>query len=243
MHPSDYGSDVVLFDAVDVQFTEVPSPAFSPEILRAVDSTWEEMARANPSLFDGPVVLCSDLEYIAPRLAVSWSRATYRYRTVRQIRGAPALSSMFVCVLQPTVDGRLLVGRMSKSTSSPGALQFPGGNLEPPPPGQELTMQALRRHAATELAEETGIDASPEDLALWAVARTSNGNVGFFYLAPSLPSEYVVQRHASVVVAERSAGREPEFVDVALVADAAGLGLLDGRPADYLRPLMDRFTS
>jgi 8-oxo-dGTP pyrophosphatase MutT (NUDIX family) len=243
MHPSDLGSGVALFDVLDVRFDEVPGPALSPEVLAAVDSTWDEMVRANPSLFDGPVVLCSDFRQVSSRLEVSWSRGTYRLRTVRQIRAAPALSSVFVCVLQPASDGRLLVGRMSASTSSPGVIQFPGGNLEPPPLGQEITTTALRRHAAAELAEETGIDAAPDDLTLWVVACTTNGNVGFFFLAPSLPVEFIRQRHASVVLADRLMGREPEFAEVTLVTDAAGLALLDGQPADYLWPLVNRFRA
>jgi 8-oxo-dGTP pyrophosphatase MutT (NUDIX family) len=241
MHPSDLGSGVMLFDVLDVRFDEVPGPALSLEVLSAVDRAWDKMVRANPSFFDGPVVLCSDFRQISPRLEVSWSRGTYRYRTVRQIPTAPALSSVFVCVLQPALDGRLLVGCMSASTSSPGVIQFPGGNLEPPPLGQKITTSALRRHATAELAEETGIDAPPDDLTLWVVARTTNGNVGFFFLAPSLPVEFIRQRHTSVVLADRSMGREPEFAEIALVSDAADLALLDGRPADYLLPLLDRF--
>jgi 8-oxo-dGTP pyrophosphatase MutT (NUDIX family) len=243
MHPSDLGSGVMLFDVLDVRFDEIPGPALSLEVLAAVDRVWDEMVPANPTLFDGLVVLCSDFRQISPHLEVSWSRATYRYRTVRQIRAAPALPSVFVCVLQPALDGRLLVGRMSASTSSPGVIQFPGGNLEPPPPGQEITTSALRRHAAAELTEETGIAAAPDELTLWVVARTTNGNVGFFFLAPSLPAEFIRQRHASVVLADRSMGREPEFTEVALVTDAADLALLDGRPADYLWPLVNRFRA
>src|SRR5699024_3050510 len=150
MHPSDLGSGVTLFDVADVQFAETPGPEFSPELLSAMDSAWEEMVRVNPIIFDGPVVLCTDLSHNSPYLKIDWSRATYRYRAVRQIPGAPALSSIFVCVLQPTSDGRVLVGHMSKSTSHPGVVQFPGGNLEPPPPGRDLTTSALRRHAASE---------------------------------------------------------------------------------------------
>ena len=202
MHPGVLGSGVALFDVLDVQFDEVPGPASSLEVLAAVDSAWDEMVRAIPTLFDGPVVLCSDFRQISPRLKVSWSGATYRYRTVRQIPSASALSSVFVRVLQPAPDGRMLMGCMSASTSSPGLIQFPGGNLEPPPLGQEITTTTLRRHAAAELTEETGIDAAPDDLALWLVARTSDGNVGFFFLAPSLPAEFIRQRHAAVVLAE-----------------------------------------
>ena len=75
------------------------------------------------------------------------------------------------------------------------------------------------------------------------MTRIPNGNVGFFFLAPSLTVEFILQRHASVVLAERLMGREPEFAEVVLVADAAGLALLDGRPADYLLPLLDRFRA
>jgi 8-oxo-dGTP pyrophosphatase MutT (NUDIX family) len=176
-------------------------------------------------------------------LEVSWCRASYRYRTVRQIPGAPALSSVFVCVLQPALDGRLLVGQMSASTSSPGLIQLPGGNLEPSPPGEELTLDALRRHASTELAEETGIVADPDDLTPWVAARTSNGNVGFFFLAPSLATEFILEQHASVVRADRQNGREPEFAEIALVSEADELDRLSSRSADYLRPLLDRFRS
>ncbi|MBG6109035.1 hypothetical protein [Frigoribacterium sp. CG_9.8] len=75
------------------------------------------------------------------------------------------------------------------------------------------------------------------------MARTTNGNVGFFFPAPSLPAEFIRQCHASVVLADQSMGREPEFAEVVLVTDAADLSLLDGRPADYLWPLVNRFRA
>lgn len=241
VHPAEFGPGVVLFDALGVRFDEVPSPALPLEVQAAIDKAWGEMLEANPAVFDGPVILCSGLSDLPDQLTVSWSRASFRYRTVRQIPAAPALSSMFACVLQPTSDGRLVVGRMSGSTSSPGLLQFPGGILEPPPPGQPLTISAVARHAAVELREETGICASAEDLRLWVVARRSNGNVGFFFLAPSVRAETVIQRHASLIRAERSEGQEPEFAEVSLITVSADLDQLIGQPVDYLRPLVDRF--
>lgn len=243
MHPSELGPDVVLLDVADVEFDEVPAPTFSPTILSAIDDAWNDMVRINPAIFGGPVVLCSALDYLSPHLSIRWSRATYRYRTVRQIPGAPALSSIFVSVLQPTTDGRLLAGHMSQSTSSPGVLQLPGGNLEPPLQGNRLTTQAMRQHAATELAEETGIHADPHRLTLWAAARTSNGNVGFFFLAPPLPADFILQCHASVVAADHSNGTEPEFAKVTFLFEAATLRGISARPADYLAPLLDRFAT
>jgi hypothetical protein len=74
-------------------------------------------------------------------------------------------------------------------------------------------------------------------------ARTSNGNVGFFFLAPSLPAEIILDQHASGVLADRQQGHEPEFTNVTLVSDADELNRLGSRSADYLRPLLDRFRA
>ena len=168
--------NVDLLDAREVQFAETAGPAVTRAQQSFMDGAWDEAVRANPNLFDGPVVLCTELHQdSAGRLVVSWARATYRYRVLRQLPDAPALSSVFVCVLQPTQDGRLLVGHMSRSTSSPRQLQFPGGNMEPPPAGQLLTVAALRRHAAVELGEEVGIRVADEELDLWLAARVPAG--------------------------------------------------------------------
>jgi 8-oxo-dGTP pyrophosphatase MutT (NUDIX family) len=243
MHPSKLRPGVSLLDGLNIRFDEVATPVLPRQIKSAVDAAWEAAVLQNPVLFDGPVVLCNDVRESPTHLKISWSRATYRYRTVRQIPGAPALSSMFVCVLQPAEDGRLVVGRMSATTSSPGLLQFPGGNLEPSPRGEALTIQRLRHHAAAELLEEAGIEAAPADLILWAAARSTNSNVGFFFLAPRLPVEYILEQHAAVVLRERQRGKEPEFDEVLLIAKPADLALLDARAADYLEPLIERFLA
>jgi 8-oxo-dGTP pyrophosphatase MutT (NUDIX family) len=167
----------------------------------------------------------------------------YRYRVLRKNSDAPALSSVFVCVLQPTQEGKLLIGHMSRSTSSPGQLQFPGGIMEPPSTGQPLTVAALRRHAAVELVEETGIRVAEEDLDLWLAARMPNGNVGFFFTAPALPDELIIQQHAALVESEHRHDREPEFSDVALVHSAGDLVAVDGNPADYLGPLVHQYLA
>ena len=139
---------VDLFEVSQLRFVETAGPDLSPAMRSIIDSAWDEAVLANPALFDGPVVLRTKLDQAASgHLVVSWARATYRYRVLRQLQDAPALSSVFVCILQPTQDGRLLIGRMSNSTSFPGQLQFPGGNMEPPPAGQPLTLDDLRRHA------------------------------------------------------------------------------------------------
>jgi len=80
-----------------------------------------------------------------------------------------------------------------------------------------------------------------EELDLWLAARVPSGNVGFFFTAPALPGELVIQPHAALVDAERARGCDPEFDGVTLIQNAAELAAVDGAPADYLRPLVRRF--
>lgn len=52
-----------------------------------------------------------------------------------------------------------------------------------------------------------------------------------------------IRRHSALVNAERARGCEPEFDRVTLIRHAVELAPLDGAPADYLRPLLNRFAS
>ncbi|MGL4340324.1 MAG: NUDIX hydrolase [Rhodoglobus sp.] len=199
------------------------------------------MVQSNADLFDGPAVLCTDFRREATGgLIISWTRASYRYRVLRNLPDAPALSSVFVCVIQPTHEGQLLLGRMSTHTSSPGRIQLPGGLMEPPPLGEPLTLSSLRRHAAIELLEEVGINVPPENLDLFMAGRVTNGNAGFFFTAPALANAFVVRSYTELVKSEQTAGRESEFDDITFISQGTNLDDLDGTPADYLRAVVDK---
>lgn len=204
---------------------------------------WEKAVRANPSLFDGPVVACAGMEWDGAHcLVLSWARVTYRHYALRRVPGATSwLPSLFVNVLQPTDDGRALVARMSVSTAAPGRWQLPGGSVDPPIDHEELDAEALRRNAARELTEETGLDAAPEDLTLWAVSRGEHGSIGLVFRAPSRPAPVLRERFEALVAAERSLGREPELDRIALLRSSAECGSLAGPHADYLAPVVRRW--
>lgn len=231
-----------LLEADRIRLVEVTGPTLSAEERAAMDGEWDKAVEANPSLFDGPAVVCAGLDREgAGGLVVSWARTTYRYFALRRVPGSTSLSSLFVSVLQPTHDGRLLVGRMSPSTSAPGRWQFPGGSVEPPE--DLLDESALRRHAAVELAEETGVDTPPEDLTRWLVMHARTGQVGVFHLAPSRPESLLRERFAAMAAAERARGLDPEFDRFALVRSPAELTDLAGPHAEYLEPLLARYTA
>ncbi|UNM16552.1 NUDIX domain-containing protein [Streptomyces formicae] len=232
-----------LFDVERLLLTEAAEPPLPRKIAEARDRVWDMATRANPTLFDGPVVACGGLEWASPRiLRLSWVGVTYRHYALRRVPGATALPSLFVNVVQPTDDGRVLAARMSPSTAAPGRWQLPGGSVEPPQNGAVLDESALAGQAARELAEELGIGAAPEDLKLWVVTRGENGSVGLTYLAPALPEATLRADFAAAAAAERAHGREPELADIALLHSPDELADLVGPNADYLEPIVRRYA-
>ncbi|MFI0715085.1 NUDIX domain-containing protein [Streptomyces inhibens] len=167
----------------------------------------------------------------------------HRHYALRRVPGNTVwLPSLFVNVIQPTDDGCVMVARMSPSTAAPGRWQLPGGSVEPPGEGEMLDEGVLRRNAARELLEETGLHAAPEDLSLWGVTRGKNRSIGLVYLAPPRPVAVVRERFAAATAAERAKGCDPELDLFTLVRVPDHLAALDGPHADYLEPVVRRYT-
>ncbi|WP_329046734.1 NUDIX domain-containing protein [Streptomyces sp. NBC_01422] len=233
---------VDLFDVERLWLTEADEPPLPPRDAAARDQVWDMAVRANAALFDGPAVACGGVEWTGPRiLRLSWVRVTYRHYALRRVPGATALPSLFVNVVQPTDDGRVLAARMSPSTAAPGRWQLPGGSVEPPQDGAALDAASLAGQAARELAEELGVDAAAEDLKLWVVTRGENGSVGLTYLAPALPEANLREAISVAAAAERAQDREPELDDIVMVRSPDDLAALAGPHADYLKPIVRRF--
>ncbi|KOU37661.1 NUDIX hydrolase [Streptomyces sp. WM6378] len=232
-----------LFGVERLYLKEAEEPPLSPQDESARDRAWDMAVQANPTLFDGPVVACAGLQWTgSTTLLLSWVRVTYRHYALRRVPGATALPSLFVNVVQPIDDGRVLAVRMSSSTAAPGRWQLPGGSVEPPPGDGVLDEVALAGQAARELAEELGIEAAPGVLRLWVVTRGENGSIGLTYLAPPLSETALREGFAAASAAELALGGEPELDDIALVRSPAELACLSGPHADYLEPLVARYT-
>ncbi|MFC5890630.1 NUDIX hydrolase [Kitasatospora sp. CM 4170] len=227
-----------VLDVRELVLVEAPPLRLSAGERAARDRAWEQAVRRNPALFDGPVVACTGVSWDGPgRLAVSWTRATYRHYALRAVPSVTvSTASLSVSVLQPTADRRLLVGRMSSATATPGRWQPPGGSVEPRPDDRPLDLADLRREAARELAEETGVRAVPGELTLWAATRGPYGSIGVLFLAPALPQALLCERFEALPP-------ERELVEIAFVGSPAELARLAGPHADYLDAALHRYAS
>ncbi|MGV4986515.1 NUDIX hydrolase [Streptomyces sp. NPDC001709] len=235
---------VEILPAGRIRLVETALPELPEHHRSARDRAWEAAVRANPALFDGPVAALTALERDgADGLVLSWARTTYRHRALRQVPDAPVYASLFVSVLQPADDGRLLVGRTAPSTAAPGRWQLPGGTVEPPVEQGELDLDALRAHAARELAEETGSDTPADALAPRLTTRGGHGSVGVMFTAPPRPARELYDRYAELVRKETVHGDDPEFDRVALIGSTADLERLEGPSVDYLRPVVRAYTA
>ncbi|MFD8328247.1 NUDIX domain-containing protein [Streptomyces lydicus] len=241
--PPPRASGVSLLEVQRLRLVEAVAPPVPSEERLAMDRAWGEAVQANPSLFDGPVVACAGLGREEPHSSVvTWVRTTYRRYALRRVPGATScLPSLFVSVLQPTDDGRVLVGRMSSSTAAPGRWQLPGGSVEPPPVHEPLDVAALSRHAARELGEETGVEQPAEGLTLWCLTRGTNGNVGVQFLAPSRPASLLCERFTALLSSETARDNDPELDRMALLRSEADLTALGGTHVDYLEPVIHRY--
>ncbi len=237
-------ADIVhFFTARTLRLAETAEPPLIRTHQQARDQIWTDKTRSNPGLFDGPVVACAAIEETDDQtLLLHWARVTYRHYALRWVPGATALPSLFVTVLQPTLDGTLLTGRMASSTAAPGRWQLPGGSVDVPPPGEDLDEAALRRNAQRELAEEVGIDISADALRLWAVTRGEHGNIGIHYLAPPQATSDLSGRYSAVARAAHAQGTHPEFEKIHFLDSENDLKSLPGPHVDYLASVMHRFT-
>ncbi|MFJ1735470.1 hypothetical protein [Streptomyces sp. NPDC088254] len=88
---------VDVIEATKLRLVEEAPPQLSATHQVARDRVWDDLAQANPFLFDGPVVACTSLDQSNPHeLILGWARVTYRNFALRWVPGARSLPSLFV---------------------------------------------------------------------------------------------------------------------------------------------------
>jgi 8-oxo-dGTP pyrophosphatase MutT (NUDIX family) len=168
-----------------MRFREVPAQQLTRDDERERARFWSRARSDNPALFDGPLLLAADATWEGEICELAYCMGRFSHYLWRRELAEPQLGdarALYVSVMAITADGYLVAGRMAGTTSTPGRIQLPGGNLEADSRDGIVTSDTARRMAAQELAEETGIKLAPSDLRLTHVKTGGDrGDVGVFF--------------------------------------------------------------
>jgi 8-oxo-dGTP pyrophosphatase MutT (NUDIX family) len=148
-------NQVAPVSAVEVRLEPGPHP-FEVEHAAAIEASWQREVAANPALFDGRVVLLSQIAYDRGRLTGRCHAV--RYATLlhwRHSRPAGA-EHAFAHAALVSGDGALVAIRMGAHTANAGKVYFAAGSFEPVDFRDGLV--DIDANMAREVLEETGLD-------------------------------------------------------------------------------------
>lgn len=149
---------IVPVDVVDVRLDPEPHP-FETANAAAIEENWRAETQANPSLFDGTVVLLSRLAYDAGRFEGRCHAVRYAtFMHWRRERANTAAGHVFAHAMLVSRDNALVAIRMAANTVNAGRIYFAAGSFEPvdfADGAADVDFNMIR-----EVAEETGLDIS-----------------------------------------------------------------------------------
>lgn len=189
---------IVPVDEVDVSLDPAPHP-FEVANRDLIESNWTAEKAANPAVFDGRVVLLSELAYADRRLVGRCHEI--RFATFMLWRKTGAVSNAehaYAHAVLVSRDNALVAVRMGGHTVNAGRVYFAAGTFEPIDfPNGKVDLHV---NMAREVMEETGID-----LALLRRGRA-------FHALSMTQGTVIFRRYHHPEAADTIVGRIREFV-------------------------------
>lgn len=218
---------IVAISGIDIRALPGPHPVETD--VAGIDAHWATMRAAKPALFDGRIMLFSQIGLASTRLVARCHETRYatflywRDRLTRQ--GAGHLYGHAVIV---SADGVLMAVRMADSTLNGGLVYFAAGSLEPEDFSDGVC--DLHGNMRREVLEETRLDIDAmEPEATTQVLALGTGTVVFRRFRSALTAAQLERSIEAHVAAEA----DPEItgaVPIRSVADMAGLRLPEQMP-------------
>jgi len=151
---------VFAIDALDLRLSAEPL-AFAAREAGPIAARWAAAVAANPALYDGPILLFSDVAVEHGRLRATAHRAGFAalLHLIAVDDAEGRAKNLFGSAAIIAADGAHLLGRMGARTAFPGTVKCAGGTpdeLDLRPDGGVDILGSIVR----ELAEETGLDAA-----------------------------------------------------------------------------------
>lgn len=143
-------------DIVDVRLDPGPHP-FERDNADAIAANWSAEKAARPALFDGTVVLLSELVYADNRLAGRCHAIRYStFMLWRKLKPVTSAEHAFAHAMLISSDNALVAIRMGAHTANAGKVYFAAGSFEPEDFRDGVV--DLDYNMAREVREETGLD-------------------------------------------------------------------------------------
>lgn len=148
---------VVPVKSVEVRLDAGPHP-FELANAHAIEANWQAEYAANPRLFDGTMVLLSELRLDGGGRLTGRCHAV-RFATMlywRKNKGNPDIEHCYAHAALVSADGALVAIRMGRHTANPGRVYFAAGSFEP----DDFVDDLVDAHGnmQREVMEETGLD-------------------------------------------------------------------------------------
>ncbi|TIT66632.1 MAG: hypothetical protein E5W90_11920 [Mesorhizobium sp.] len=228
----DLPRNVILpVDAIDVRLDPGPHP-FAVDNAEAIAKNWQSEIAANPALFDGTVVLLSELAYrdrglIGRCHAINYSTFML-WRKRRENSGAEHAYGHAMLVAG---DNALVAIRMGRHTVGAGSVYFAAGSFEPTDFRDGLV--DVDFNMIREVREETGLDLSDARRGVrWHALSTTSGTVIFRRYHVDEAADEIASRIRAFVASEA----DPEIEGPVIIRHAGDLP--DGL-SPHMKPLIE----
>ena len=228
----DLPRNVILpVDAIDVRLDPGPHP-FASDNEQAIAENWQREIAANPALFDGTVVLLSQLAWRDNRLVGRCHAVNYStFMLWRQRRENSGAEHAYAHAVLVAGDNALVAIRMGPRTVNAGRVYFAAGSFEPIDFRDGLV--DVDFNMIREVREETGLDLSAARRGVrWHALSTASGTVIFRRYHVDEPADEIARRISAFVATEI----DPEIEGPVIIRHAADLpeGL-----SPHMKPLIE----
>ncbi|WNS75230.1 hypothetical protein RRV45_20525 [Bacillus sp. DTU_2020_1000418_1_SI_GHA_SEK_038] len=230
-----------------------PVPINLPqEIRNKHELYWNKKAKINPSLRNGEVFSITDIEQTQEELVVTVAKTDYKHYlyTLNHEDCEEPCKVIYTCAAVITSDKKMAIGRMNRTTSTPGRLQFTGGGLDES--DLEDSTFNLEKNISKEIKEELGLDIHSSSTRsfipkfikrqgthdFWAIIY----EVSVEYTAEEVYARFLTHNHHLIEI-----GQQPEFDDLLFVpieksAVEAFIQNESSPMVDYLAPILEKYT-
>jgi 8-oxo-dGTP pyrophosphatase MutT (NUDIX family) len=228
----DLPRNVILpVDAIDVRLDPGPHP-FARDNEQAIAENWQREIEANPALFDGTVVLLSQLAWRDNRLVGRCHAVNYStFMLWRKRRENSGAEHAYAHAMLVAGDNALVAIRMGRHTVGAGSVYFAAGSFEPIDFRDGLV--DVDFNMIREVREETGLDLSAARRGVrWHALSIASGTVIFRRYHVDEPADEIARRISAFVAAET----DPEIEGPVIIRHAADLpeGL-----SPHMKPLIE----